>query len=246
MVDSALSFQELEHDFLQYMLRNGGIAKKTCHDYISRMRFLSNSYVLDTSFTEEYFEYIMNEERKVYAYRDRYNTAKALGDIRAGLRKFLAFIKSDYLKKQNETIMSEIKKVEDNHRLNSTERTQIIQSRIGQGLFRNLLIKYWKGCSVSGCSLLPVLIASHIKPWSASDNIQRMDPYNGLLLLPNIDRLFDRGYITFDLRGNIQCSHFLENKDRKLLGIDEGMHLQKIEDMHRKYILYHQENCFIG
>ena len=49
MVDSTLVFKELEHDFLQYMLHKGGIAKKTSHDYISRMRFLSNSYVLDSN-----------------------------------------------------------------------------------------------------------------------------------------------------------------------------------------------------
>lgn len=53
MVDSTLVFKELEHDFLQYMLHKGGIAKKTSHDYISRMRFLSNSYVLDSNVTEE-------------------------------------------------------------------------------------------------------------------------------------------------------------------------------------------------
>lgn len=54
---STLAFQELEHDFLQYMLRYGGIAKKTSHDYVSRMRFLSNYYDLDSNITEEYVEY---------------------------------------------------------------------------------------------------------------------------------------------------------------------------------------------
>lgn len=246
MVDSTLVFKELEHDFLQYMLHKGGIAKKTSHDYISRMRFLSNSYVLDSNVTEEYIEYIMNEERKVYTNRNRYNTPKALGDLHAGLRKFLSFIQSDYLKQQKETIISEIKKVEDNIQLSSTERTQIIQSRIGQGLFRNQLIEYWNGCSVSGCSLLPVLVASHIKPWYVSDNIQRLDPFNGLLLQPNIDKLFDRGYITFDTKGNIICSSFLDKSDRLILGIDNNMHLRKIDDMHKQYLEYHQNNCFMG
>lgn len=245
MVDSVLVFRELEPDFLQYMLHNGGLAKKTSHAYISRMRFLSNSYVLDSNVTDDYVEHIMNEERKLYAFRNRYNTTKTLGDLHAGLRKFLAFIKSGYLQKQKETIMSEIKKVEDNTRLTTTERTQIIQSRIGQGLFRNQLIEYWNGCSVSGCALLPVLVASHIKPWYVSDNIQRLDPFNGLLLQPNIDKLFDRGYITFDLHGNVLCSSFLDKNDRKLLGINKNMRLRKIDDMHKQYLVYHQNNCFI-
>lgn len=245
-MESTISFQELEHDFLQFMLKHGGISKKTSHDYVSRMRFLSQFYVLDMNVTKEYVEYIMNEERKVYEHRNRYNTTKALGDLRAGLKKFLSFIKSGYIQKQNETILSEIKKIEENTHLSSTERTQIIQSRVGQGLFRNQLVEYWNGCSVSGCSLLPILVASHIKPWSASDNFQRLDPYNGLLLQPNLDKLFDRGYITFDLQGKIKCSSFLENHDRKLLGVDKSLHLQKMEEMHKKYLLYHQENCFMG
>lgn len=243
---STLDFQELENDFLHYMLKYGGIAKKTSHDYVSRMRFLAQFYELDSNITADYVEHIMNEEKKIYAERDRYNTTKSLGDLQAGLRKFLSFINSGYIQQQNETVLSEIKKVEENTQLTTTERTQIIQSRIGQGLFRNKLVEYWAGCSVSGCSLMTVLIASHIRPWSECDNIQRLDPYNGLLLQPNLDRLFDRGYITFDLHGKIQCSSFLDKNDRKLLGIDEKMHLRKIDKMHNKYLLYHQENCFMG
>lgn len=243
---STLAFQELEHDFLHYMLEFGGIAKKTSHDYVSRMRFLAQYYDLDSNITSDYVEHIMNEERKIYAERDRYNTLKSLGDFHAGLRKFLSFINSGYVQQQTETILSEIKKVEEDTQLNSTERTQIIQSRVGQGIFRNKLVEYWVGCSVSGCSLLSVLVASHIKPWSASDNIQRLDLYNGLLLQPNFDRLFDRGYITFDLNGKIRCSSLLDSIDRKLLGIDTSMHLRKIDKMHNQYLLYHKENCFIG
>ena len=141
-MELTLAFQELEHDFLYYMMKSGGIAKKTSHDYVSRMRFLSHFYVLDKNITEEYVEYIMVEERKAYANRDKYNTTKALGDLHAGLKKFLSFIKSGYIQKQKDTIISEIKKVEENTHLTSTERTQIIQSRVGQGLFRNQLIEY--------------------------------------------------------------------------------------------------------
>ena len=243
---TTLTFQELEHDFLHYMLKFGGIARKTSHDYVSRMRFLAQSYELDSNITDDYVEHILNEEKKIYTERDRYNTIKSIGDFKAGLRKFLSFINSGYIQQQNETVLSEIKKVEEDTQLTSTERTQIIQSRIGQGIFRNKLVEYWVGCSVSGCTLLPVLIASHIRPWSACDNNQRLDHYNGLLLQPNLDKLFDRGYITFDLHGKIQCSRFLDKNDRKLLGIDKNMHLRKIDKMHYEYLLYHQEYCFMG
>lgn len=135
-MDSTLAFQELEHDFLHYMMKFGGIAKKTSHDYVSRMRFLSQSYVLDQNITEEYVKHIMDEERKAYADRSKYNTKKALGDFKSGLRKFLEFIKSDYIQNRDDAILSEIRKVEENTQLTPTQRTQIIKSRVGQGSFR--------------------------------------------------------------------------------------------------------------
>ena len=63
-MESTLAFQEIEHDFLHYMLQYGGIARKTSYDYVSRMRFLSQFYVLDANITDEYVEYIINEEKK--------------------------------------------------------------------------------------------------------------------------------------------------------------------------------------
>jgi hypothetical protein len=43
-----------------------------------------------------------------------------------------------------------------------------------------------------------VLRASHIKPWKKSSNDERLDPENGLLLLANIDILFEKGFVSFD------------------------------------------------
>ena len=48
--------------------------------------------------------------------------------------------------------------------------------------------------------------ASHIKPWSVSDNHERLDGNNGLLLAPHIDHLFDKGYISFEDNGVIIVS----------------------------------------
>lgn len=43
----------------------------------------------------------------------------------------------------------------------------------------------------------PVLIASHIKPFIESDEIEAYDPNNGFLLSRTIDSLFDLKYISF-------------------------------------------------
>jgi putative restriction endonuclease len=49
----------------------------------------------------------------------------------------------------------------------------------------------------------PVLIASHIKPYSSSNEDEAFDVHNGLLLSKNADSLFDLGYITFNNDGTI-------------------------------------------
>lgn len=83
--------------------------------------------------------------------------------------------------------------------LTETAREAIVQSRIGQGIFRDNLKKYWgEKCAITGCELVKTLKASHIKPWRCSNNIERLDVYNGLLLIPNLDSAFDYGYISFD------------------------------------------------
>jgi hypothetical protein len=68
----------------------------------------------------------------------------------------------------------------------STVRSAVIASRIGQGRFRDESLKIWKNCCISGLTKENVLIASHIKPWRVSDNRERLDGYNSLLLYPSI------------------------------------------------------------
>ncbi len=119
----------------------------------------------------------------------------------------------------------------------STENPNLIKCRIGQGLFRENLIALWKGCSVTKFENVEILIASHIKPWSKSSNEERLDVFNGLLLTPNLDKLFDKGYISFDNNGKILISEKLKNL--KILGITIDMNI-KINDKHKKYLSYHR------
>jgi len=78
-----------------------------------------------------------------------------------------------------------------------TEKNQIVKARIGQGFFRRSLIEDCPFCPITLVDDVNLLIASHIKPWRSSDNIERLDSKNGLLLTPTYDKLFDRGYISF-------------------------------------------------
>lgn len=123
----------------------------------------------------------------------------------------------------------------------TTEKENLIKSRVGQGDFREKLIKYWKGCSITNFKNIEILIASHIKPWSSSTNEERLDVYNGLLLIPNLDKLFDKGFISFDDSGKILISRSL--KDYYTLGVNRDMNIN-IEEKHKKYLSFHREQVF--
>jgi hypothetical protein len=97
----------------------------------------------------------------------------------------------------------DIKQILADDTCTAEERSAQISTRIGQGKFRKALIAHWSGCAISRYPDCRFLIASHIKPWSKSSNSEHLDPFNGLLLLPNLDKVFDLGYITFEESGEI-------------------------------------------
>lgn len=142
---------------------------------------------------------------------------------------------------QDGNLVEDIKSIELNGDCSSTEKESLIKARIGQGNFRNTLIEYWNACSVTNYQYTEILIASHIKPWKDSTNEERLDVYNGLLLLPNIDKLFDKGYISFDVKGKIMLSKAISNYDS--LGIDKTMKI-KLDEKHHKYLEFHRESVF--
>lgn len=238
-------YTDLQADFYHYMVKFGGIAKKTSGDYVTRMKFLAHDYSLDETLTKEKIDEILRQEDLKRQERSVYTSKKSLSDFRAGLNKFLAFINSDYHKRIADSIITEIKAVENDNTIKMTEKDSIVKSRIGQGIFRKGLIEYWHGCAISQCPLTWMLIASHIKPWRDADNQERLDPYNGLLLLPNYDKLFDLGYISFNLKGKIMYSRLLDKFDRETIGLTNNLHLVKLEEQHLKYLKYHNDNCFL-
>jgi 5-methylcytosine-specific restriction protein A len=117
-------------------------------------------------------------------------------------------------------------------RLPPKEREAVTKARIGQGRFRQQLLNYWRTCAVTGCEEPNLLVASHIKPWSECDVREAIDPYNGLLLSPNLDVAFDSGYISFANSGEVLISHMLRTGDAVALGIDMIMRLRQIAEEH--------------
>lgn len=235
-----------QSDFYNYMIdQNMFKNRKTYRDYIIRLKYVSKFFRLDKSLNQEMVNDIVNHLKRTIPERDKYNSLRGVNDIVSGLNRFLEYVNSDYRKKLDDSILVEEQNIRKNVQLGTTEREALIKSRIGQGLFRQLLIKYWNGCSVTQCHTYPLLVASHIKPWRKSDNKQRIDVFNGLLLTPNLDKLFDLGYISFGKTGKIICSEFLTPSDRKIFGIDTRIVLRRIEEQHIPYLTYHQEYCLL-
>ena len=123
-------------------------------------------------------------------------------------------------------------------------------SRVGQGVFRRQLNEYWENkCSVTGyldAADESILIGSHIKPWAERSNNERLDPFNGLLLTPNLDKLFDKGYVSFAGDGSIMISGSLESPG--VLGVRSDMAISrlKLDGRHRAYLDYHRTELFKG
>jgi hypothetical protein len=127
-----------------------------------------------------------------------------------------------------------------------TERRALIQSRIGQGDFREGLMKLWGGrCAVTGLDLPVLLRASHIKPWRDSDNRERLDPYNGLLLAPAYDATFDAGVISFRDDGEVILSDRLSPTRLLALGVSSEARIAGLQAKHRAYLEHHRQEVLL-
>lgn len=127
--------------------------------------------------------------------------------------------------------------------LKGKEKEVLIKARVNQSIYRDMLLNKHKKCCLCGISNQKTLIASHIKPWSHSESNEKLDVYNGLLLCPNHDKVFDSGLITFNNQGNIIISNELNSNDRILLNIRDDMKITLSENS-IKYMEYHRTHIF--
>ena len=97
----------------------------------------------------------------------------------------------------------------------------------------------------TGCDELSLLRASHIKPRRDCTNEERLDPYNGILLAPNIDAAFDQRLISFDDAGRVMCSETLSTKNLRKLGIEKTLRIQ-LNLLTKSYLAYHRDHVFRG
>jgi putative restriction endonuclease len=136
---------------------------------------------------------------------------------------------------------TDIDAILENEGLSTTERVDLVMSRIGQGAFRQKLLTYWQACAVTGYRDTGLLVASHIKPWRDCTSSERLNPYNGLLLTPNLDKAFDSGLVTFTKKGPIALSPLLTEPEK--LGITPAMRVE-LTAQHEPFMSFHRDAVF--
>lgn len=128
----------------------------------------------------------------------------------------------------------------------STEAERVVVQRVGQNLFRAALLDYWQGrCCVTGLAVPELLRASHIKPWAACDSDdERLNVFNGLLLAPHIDALFDGGWISFSDDGRVLTSEALPADAATLMSVRTEWAVCNLQPAHRRYLAFHRQHEF--
>ena len=231
------------NDFETY-LATIGKSPKTARNYAGAIQGPITQWALDNNLTKLRlfeFEDVIDFEKvaasirllEIYIERNRVGN----GMYNAALNSFSQFLADErgvYLERDLDSIFADETTTE-------TEKKRLVTTRLGQGQFRQRLIEYWQGCAATGYRGTRLLVASHIKPWRFASHNEQLDPFNGLLLVPNLDKAFDLGYVAFKSNGDICISTELE--EPTVLGVHEGLNI-RLEERHQTYLEFHRENVF--
>ena len=124
--------------------------------------------------------------------------------------------------------------------ISRTEVLRLVKTRRGQGDFRQNVMKIEKFCRVTGLSNFDYLRASHIKPWAQSDDREKLDGNNGLMLAPHVDMLFDGGWIQFSDEGHMVTSPQLDSNIVPLWHLEQVGSPKPFNPLQVVYLEYHR------
>jgi putative restriction endonuclease len=137
--------------------------------------------------------------------------------------------------------------LKDDRRIADTEKEAIVLARRGQGLFKARVARIERRCRVTGATNAEYLRASHTKPWRDASNEERLDGENGFLLTPDVDLLFDRGFISFEDGGDVLVSPVADMSTFERMGISAEMlrNVGSFSEGQRRYLEFHRESVFL-
>jgi len=160
---------------------------------------------------------------------------------RKGISAMPGYVRFPIGEMGDSTLIADIKKIESNKTTDPTTVQALVNARIGQGKFGSDVREIWNHrCSVTGSSTQAALEASHIKPWADSNDIQRLDPNNGLLLTANLHKLFDARLISFDDSGKMLVSSKLSQSEQEIFGVVGKKLSKKPSTETAIYLSYHR------
>ena len=199
------------------------------------------------------FVFIKDATKKPYIYYGRAMLLRMLYN-EPGTPSKLVFDLYEYGQKQNLCYNSlEVVQFEPEYsaeaKIVATEDSRLQKIRIAQGKYRRDSLALWNNrCAVTGVDESSWLIASHIKPWREATDSERINANNSLVLTPNLDKLFDRGVISFSHEdGKVilpESVSFQMWKNMEKMGIKEETKLVKVPEETKQFLLYHKEYVF--
>ncbi len=87
------SYSEIEKDFFHYLSSpNSGVHGLAQKSYITWLRFLNKHYTINTDITDEDINRILDEEKEIFLFRDKYKSPRDIKNFRSALMKFKEFI----------------------------------------------------------------------------------------------------------------------------------------------------------
>lgn len=131
-----------------------------------------------------------------------------------------------------------------------TAQPKLVMTRLYQSFFRRaVLSSYGSACCMCGIDFPQLLVASHIKPWAASEET-RTDPENGLCLCVLHDKAYDRGLMTVSADCEIFVSSLIIKSKVHFVGTSlaafdkQKIHLPLRFAPQSEYLEWHKNNVF--
>ncbi|MCI1272919.1 MAG: HNH endonuclease [Clostridiaceae bacterium] len=243
-VDAKTEFETsgiFTHEILFNLLKMVEAKELICSNDLRTLKFLN-------AHSDKY------DEKKTFKQAELVKLKEFLNNNKFNQTVKLTFDSPKFQNNESETLIQkdnnirEIQKIEEavsKLTQNETEKRVLTKIRIGQSKLRTKLLKGESKCNLCGFTNEKLLIVSHIKPWAMSDNNEKLDKENVLLLCPMHDALFDKGYISFDNNGKIIISKKMSDSDQKLSNINLSSSIQITSEKQREYLKYHRLHQFI-
>jgi hypothetical protein len=242
------------------LVRDYGLNQSSAADTISNVRYLLQGKLYkrtNNKFATDYFLQMIHrdfglealdkavgavEKHVAFYERLRPGTTQAIQTI---AKKYRAMVGGTRQKERE--LEEDLKGISQQANVDITTKRLLHDARLGQGKFRAAVLDAWGNCcAVTGSKVRAAIRASHIKPWRESNNVERLDPNNGLPLVASLDALFDAGLISFDSSGKLLASGELNSVERGIFGICEGALKKRPVAKMAEYLAHHRQKYRFG